>query len=74
MARRDTDMLPQEFLQLMMNVQRRQLMTRGKGSVVTVVDGCTGYLLMPHEAGPGGATDTASMLAAWTGHAHSVSQ
>jgi len=74
MAHRDVAMLPQEFLQLMVTLRRGQLRIPGPGAVVTVVDGCTGYLLRSDEARPAPAGDAASQLAAWPAPLDAASQ
>jgi hypothetical protein len=74
MAQRDLTILPQDFLHLMLAIKRRQLMVPGSDPVVTVVAGCTAYLLRPHEAGRGCTMDASARLAAWAGHRQAVSQ
>jgi len=74
LAYRDREMLPHEFLTYILAMKRRHLKGLRPGPTITVVSGCTGYLVTQREYPPQRMADTAAMLAAWNGHRHSPAQ
>ena len=45
MAYRDAEIKPHEFLKWIFNVKRMQMWGIGTGPAITVVSGCTGYVV-----------------------------
>ena len=74
MAYRDKEMLPQEFLRQVLGIKRRHLRGIRSGPAITVVAGCTGYVLTQAEYRPGRKPDLTTMLVGWGGHSDSPAQ
>jgi hypothetical protein len=67
MAYRDAEMVPYEFLQYVLGLKRKELMGVGGGPVITVVDGCKGYLVSEQRKMLSRIAEAAAMRTAWEG-------